>query len=256
MAFLTALGTVLGQHIATIIAGAIVLGTAYIGLSPRGRLIVKGIRNYITSNASNNPKIAAGIFDEKLKELTATKRRTIEIAEKANGALTAELENEHKARKEYEEYSKKARSLESMGNHEEALVLARNAQKALNRAERYKANLPNLRVMAETASDRLKEIEAKISDTEERKQLAIDNIKKGNIEKEISEELMELNISEIDTSLKLFIMFMRISVFPMLSLNISAKASENEADSPFSIAQLTRKLFITTGFSVNFILRV
>lgn len=202
MAFLTALGTVLGEHIATLIACGIVLGGAYIGLSPRGRLIAKGIRNYITSNASNNPKIAAGIFDEKIKELTETKRKTVEIAEKANGALTAELENEQKARREYEEYSKKARRLEGMGKHDDALVLARNAQKALNRAERYKENIPNLQCMAETAADRLREIEAKISDTEDRKQLAIENIKKGNIEKEISEELMELNISEIDTSLK------------------------------------------------------
>ncbi len=202
MAFFTALFTVLGEHIATLIACVLGLGVAYIILSPRGRLIIKGIRNYLTSNATNNPRIAAGIFDEKINELRDKKKKAVELSEKAHGALVEACENEQSAKREFHDCSKKAKRLEERGDHEHALLLARQAQSAMTRADRYTQKIPDLKAMADATQQRVKEIDLKIAEMEERKTTAIENIKKGKLEKEISEELLELNISEIDASIK------------------------------------------------------
>lgn len=205
MAFFTALFTVLGEHIATVITGALVLGAAYVGLSPRGRLVIKGLRNYLTSNATNNPKIAAGVFDEKIRELREMKKKAVELAEKANGSLVEMISKEESARNEYSKLSSKAKKLELQGtdeSHQQALLLARQAKQAYIKAEDCKAEIPNLQVTVTAVSDRLNEIDWKISDMEARKEKALSDMKKGKLEKEISEELQELNISEIDASIK------------------------------------------------------
>ena len=201
-AFLTALGTVLGHNIGTLITFALVGGGLYLGGTKRGRLIIKAVGNYLTSNATNNPRIAAGVFDEKLKELREMKKKVVELNKKAQAALLENINKEEEARREYKKLSSNATRLERAGNHDDAVLVARQAQKALRKADDYLAKRPNLQVMADTAKERLTEVEWKISDIEERKELAIDNIEKGKLEQEISEELQSLDVSEIDASIK------------------------------------------------------
>lgn len=202
MAFFTALFTVLGQNIATLLSVALGLGASYCLVSPKGRLLVKGAFNWMFATAANNPKLAAGVFDEKLRQLRDTLSKAAELDQKSRGAL-AELQTKaEEAKREYEKYTKQALILEKRGEHEEAILVSRKAIHSKTKADNYNEQIPNYTAISEATAKRVNEVRWLITDVEQRKQLALDNMEKGQLEKQISEELMGLNVSEIDACLK------------------------------------------------------
>lgn len=199
--FFTALFTVLGQNIATIISIALAGGGLYCVVSPRGRLIVKSAFNWMFSTAANNPKLAAGAFDEKIKELRATLRKAEDLNQKALGEL-AELNEKHeKAEEEFKKFSQQAVVLEKRGDHEQALLLARKASNAQSVAKNYMEQIPKYQSMAEATNQRVNEVQWKIAEVEQRKEIAISNMEKGKFEKQVAEELKGINVSHIDSYL-------------------------------------------------------
>lgn len=201
-AFFTALFTVLGQNIATGISIALAGAGAYCLISPRGRYIVKSGFNWMFSTAANNPKLAAGAFDEKIKQLRGMLRKAEDINQKALGQLAEANEQYAEAQKEYKRYSEKAVILEKRGDHEQAILLAKNATRNLTRMRDLEEKIPDYEGIAKATSDRVNEIQWKISETEQRKEIAISNMEKGDFEKDVSETLKELNVGEIDAFIK------------------------------------------------------
>lgn len=201
-AFFTALFTVLGQNIATIISIILGGGVAYCAISPKGRLIVKSAFNWMFSTTANNPKLAAGAFDEKLKQLRAMLREAENVNQEALGELAQVNEEYSKAAENYKRFSEKAVILERRGDHEQAVLMAREASQAKIAMEDYQRKIPEYQAIAEATKTRVNEIQWKISNFEQRKKLAISNMEKGKFEKKVSETLKGLNTSEIDDYIK------------------------------------------------------
>lgn len=200
--FFSVLFTVLARNIATLI-GIVLAGCGlYFIASPNGRLIIKSAYNWMFATSATNPKLAAGAFDEKIKELRSTLRKAEDLNQKALGEL-AELRDKYEnAQREYEKYSKQAIVLERRGEHEQAIILARKASQAQALAKNYFEQIPKFEAIAEATTKRVNEVQWLIAEAEQRKEIVVSNMEKGQFEKKVAEELKGLNVSPIDAYLK------------------------------------------------------
>lgn len=202
MVFFTALFTVLGANIGIILSGIFGLGAAYVILSPNGRLIIKGFFRWVFASANNDPRIAAGIYDEKLSELRKVLETAVKLNQQANGELADSEENLENAKDDYEEYSGQAKRLETQGDHEEALLIVKKAMLAKTAISEYEKQIPIYQNLVTSSKERVTEVQWKISEVEQQKKLTLDSIKKGRLEEKIANELSGINVSEIDATLE------------------------------------------------------
>ncbi|MBE5821983.1 MAG: hypothetical protein E7311_05305 [Clostridiales bacterium] len=201
-AFFTALGTVLGQNIATLISIALAGTGAYCLVSERGRLIVKSAFNWMFSTTANNPRLAAGAFDEKIKELRGKLRKAEDINQKALGELAEWNEKHEIARKSFEKYSEQAVILEKRGEHDKAILLAKQASEQKELMRNCQENIPSYEAAAQATKKRVDEIQGLIGEAKKKKEIVISNLEKGKFEKEVAEQLKGLEVSSIDSYLK------------------------------------------------------
>lgn len=201
MAFFTALFSVLGEYAATLIFGGILAGGAAIALTPKGRLLAKSAWNWVTASASNNPKIAAGAYDEKIKQLNEKLDKANKASEIAHGKLAEVNETIVKAQRSFERLSKEAISLEKKGRHEEATRIALEAKKQQDIVNDNTADLPDYQAMADHAKQVVKEVQGLIDQVKTNKTKTLDNMEKAKLETEVTRMLNDVNVSTLDSTI-------------------------------------------------------
>ena len=199
--FFTALLSVLGEYAATLIFGGILAGGAAIALTPKGRILAKSAWNWVTASASNNPRIAEGAYDEKIKQLNEKLEKANKANEIANGELVKVNERIATAQRQFERLSKDAISLEKKGRHEEATRLALEAKKQQDIVNDNTANLPDYQAMADHAKQVVKEVQGLIEQVKANKTKTLNNMEKAKLETDVTIMLNEVNVSTLDSTI-------------------------------------------------------
>lgn len=202
MAFFTALMTVLGQYTATIIAGGIIAAGAGFALTNKGRLIIKSGWNWFTSTAANNPRIAAGAYDEKIDDLRKQLAKAQQAHELALGQVYKEQERLANAQRTFKRLSAEAVKLEKNGKHEEATRLALEAKKQQDIIIDCDERLPSFQAMSEHAGKTVKEVKGLIEDYQSRKDKTISDMEKAQIEQQVANMLNDVNVKPIDATIE------------------------------------------------------
>ncbi len=202
MGFFSALMTVLGEYIGTILAGCLVAGISGFVLTNKGRLIIKSGWNWLTASAANNPKIAAGAYDEKINDLRKQLGTAQEAHEIALGEVFKEQERLAKAEKTFKRLSGEAVKLEKNGKHEEATRIALEAKKQQDIITDCNERLPSFKGMADHAGETVKEVRGLIESYQTRKDKTISDMEKAQIEKQVANMLNEVNVKPIDETIE------------------------------------------------------
>ncbi len=201
MAFFTALFSVLGEYAATLIFGSVLVGGAAIALTPKGRLLAKSAWNWVTASASNNPRIAEGAYDEKIKQLNEKLDKANQANEIAQGELAKVNERIARAQREFERLSRDAVSLKKKGNHAEAIRLALEAKKQQDIVNDNTANLPDYQAMADHAEQVVAEVQGLIEQVKTNKTKTLNNMEKAKLEKDVTRMLNDVSVSTLDTTI-------------------------------------------------------